>query len=206
MEHSVVSAISGHGPYPWQDVAQKPEKGLHCPMQLAAEGITEDNLLRHAVLILEHAFKRIDARPLPGGQATVIVDLAGLALPDLAPLLRLSLLVRPSQLALHAACIFNHACLITTSVHAGIAKQYNPSLLSHHARMQGGCFGSRAPLKAAATHACSSAALSGRTTRRASGRCCCSTPRPASLFCRRCIYCRIMMLVSFPFWLSLVAC
>lgn len=75
-----------------------------CCMQLATEGVTEDDVLRHAVLVLEHAFQRIDARPLPGGQAVAIVDLAGLALPDLAPLLRLAMLARfvLSWLALHA--------------------------------------------------------------------------------------------------------
>ena len=76
-------------------------------MQLATERVTRDDLLRHAVLILEHAFRYIDARPLPGGQATVIVDLAGTALPDAAPLLRLALLARPLNMAAPAYLTYN---------------------------------------------------------------------------------------------------
>ncbi|EFN55114.1 expressed protein [Chlorella variabilis] len=51
---------------------------------LRADGVTEDQLLRHLMLCFDFYFKVLDSRPLPQGKSVNIIDLSGLKMSDAA--------------------------------------------------------------------------------------------------------------------------
>ena len=50
---------------------------------IAAEGVTEKEMLEHLLFTYQYAFAKVDARPLPDGKTVKIVDLDGLTMGDL---------------------------------------------------------------------------------------------------------------------------